>query len=79
MRILASDSSFNQHSEISLAEDIGLSAWSPLTRSMTSDKYLDGARPTGAHLSMYSVSQDVKAVNNSGNFSGSFSMLSITL
>lgn len=39
-------------SEISLNEDIGLLAWSPLTRGMISGKYLDGARPDGARLSI---------------------------
>ena len=39
-------------SEISLAEDVGLLAWSPLTRGMISGKYLDGARPEGARLTI---------------------------
>ncbi len=39
-------------SEISLHEDCGLLAWSPLTRGMLSGKYLDGARPKGARLSI---------------------------
>ncbi len=38
--------------EIAMAEDIGLLAWSPLTRGMLSGKYLDGARPEGARLSI---------------------------
>ncbi len=39
-------------SEISLHEDCGLLAWSPLTRGMLSGKYLDGARPEGARLTI---------------------------
>jgi len=39
-------------SEISLAEEVGLLAWSPLTRGMISGKYLDGARPAGARLTI---------------------------
>ena len=39
-------------SEIALNEDIGLLAWSPLTRGMISGKYLDEARPQGARLSI---------------------------
>lgn len=38
--------------EISHAEDIGLLAWSPLTRGMISGKYLDGASPAGARLTI---------------------------
>ena len=38
--------------EISMAEDIGLLAWSPLTRGMLSGKYLDGKRPEGARLTI---------------------------
>lgn len=38
--------------EIAMAEDIGLLAWSPLTRGMLSGKYLDGARPDGARLTI---------------------------
>ncbi|HEB82943.1 MAG TPA: aldo/keto reductase [Gammaproteobacteria bacterium] len=38
--------------EISLAEDIGLLAWSPLSRGMISGKYLDGARPEGARITI---------------------------
>lgn len=38
--------------EIAMAEDIGLLAWSPLTRGMLSGKYLDGARPEGARLTI---------------------------
>lgn len=34
--------------EISLHEDIGLLAWSPLAGGMISGKYLDGARPAGS-------------------------------
>lgn len=34
--------------EVALAEDIGLLAWSPLSRGMLSGKYLDGARPKGS-------------------------------
>ena len=39
-------------SEMSLAEDVGLLAWSPLTRGMISGKYLNGARPEGARLTI---------------------------
>ncbi|MCC6598877.1 MAG: aldo/keto reductase [Alphaproteobacteria bacterium] len=38
--------------EIAMAEDVGLLAWSPLTRGMLSGKYLDGARPPGARLTI---------------------------
>ena len=38
--------------EISLHESIGLLAWSPLTRGMISGKYLDGAQPEGARLTI---------------------------
>ena len=39
-------------SEISLNEDCGLLAWSPLCRGMISGKYLNGARPEGARLTI---------------------------
>lgn len=39
-------------SEITVNEDIGLLAWSPLCRGMISGKYLNGARPEGARLSI---------------------------
>jgi len=39
-------------SEIAIHEDCGLLAWSPLTRGILSGKYLDGARPAGARLTM---------------------------
>jgi aryl-alcohol dehydrogenase-like predicted oxidoreductase len=39
-------------SEIVLHEDVGLLAWSPLTRGMISGKYLHGARPEGARLTI---------------------------
>lgn len=39
-------------SEIAIHEDCGLLAWSPLTRGMISGKYLNGARPDGARLSI---------------------------
>lgn len=39
-------------SEIALHEECGLLAWSPLTRGILSGKYLDGARPAGARLTM---------------------------
>lgn len=39
-------------SEIALNEDCGLLAWSPLTRGMISGKYLNGARPAGARLTI---------------------------
>ena len=39
-------------SEIALHEDCGLLAWSPLTRGILSGKYLNGARPAGARLTM---------------------------
>lgn len=38
--------------EIALHEDCGLLAWSPLTRGIISGKYLNGARPTGARLTI---------------------------
>jgi len=39
-------------SEISLHEDCGLLAWSPLTRGLISGKYLDGAMPEGTRLAI---------------------------
>ncbi len=39
-------------SEISLHEDCGLLAWSPLTRGILSGKYLKGAQPEGARLTI---------------------------
>ena len=39
-------------SEIAIHEDCGLLAWSPLTRGILSGKYLNGARPEGARLTM---------------------------
>lgn len=39
-------------SEVSLNEDCGLLAWSPLVRGMLSGKYLNGAMPTGARLTI---------------------------
>jgi len=39
-------------SEIALHEECGLLAWSPLTRGILSGKYLDGARPQGARLTI---------------------------
>lgn len=39
-------------SEIALHEDCGLLAWSPLTRGMISGKYLNGAKPEGARLTI---------------------------
>ena len=39
-------------SEIALHEDCGLLAWSPLCRGMLSGKYLDGARPEGARITI---------------------------
>lgn len=39
-------------SEIAIHEDCGLLAWSPLTRGMLSGKYLDGARPEGARITI---------------------------
>lgn len=39
-------------SEIAVSEDCGLLAWSPLCRGMISGKYLNGARPAGARLSI---------------------------
>lgn len=38
--------------EIALAEQCGLLAWSPLTRGILSGKYIDGARPEGARLTI---------------------------
>lgn len=39
-------------SEIALNENIGLLAWSPLARGLLSGKYLDGAHPEGARLTL---------------------------
>lgn len=39
-------------SEIALHQDCGLLAWSPLTRGMLSGKYLNGAQPEGARLTI---------------------------
>ncbi len=39
-------------SEISLYEKCGLLAWSPLSRGILSGKYLNGARPEGARLTI---------------------------
>ncbi len=39
-------------SEFVMAENVGLLAWSPLTRGMISGKYLNGARPAGARLTI---------------------------
>lgn len=39
-------------SEISLHENCGLLAWSPLSRGMISGKYLNGALPKGSRLSL---------------------------
>jgi len=39
-------------SEIALHENCGLLAWSPLTRGILSGKYLGGARPAGARLTI---------------------------
>jgi len=38
--------------EIALHEDCGLLAWSPLSRGMLSGKYLNGARPEGARITI---------------------------
>jgi len=39
-------------SEIAIHEDCGLLAWSPLARGMISGKYLNGAKPEGARLTI---------------------------
>ena len=39
-------------SEITLHEDCGLLAWSPLARGILSGKYLNGAKPEGARLTL---------------------------
>src|SRR5690606_25027807 len=39
-------------SELAHSENIGLLAWSPLTRGILSGKYLNGARPAGARLTL---------------------------
>lgn len=39
-------------SEITINEDVGLLAWSPLCRGMLSGKYLNGVRPEGSRLSI---------------------------
>lgn len=38
--------------EVSMAENIGLLAWSPLATGMLSGKYLDGARPAGSRWTL---------------------------
>lgn len=38
--------------EVAIAEDCGLLAWSPLTRGILSGKYLNGARPEGARITI---------------------------
>jgi aryl-alcohol dehydrogenase-like predicted oxidoreductase len=38
--------------EIAIQEDCGLLAWSPLSRGMLSGKYLNGARPEGARITI---------------------------
>src|SRR5690554_7164775 len=38
--------------EITHCEGIGLLAWSPLARGILSGKYLNGARPAGARLTL---------------------------
>lgn len=38
--------------EIAIHEDCGLLAWSPLARGMLSGKYLNGARPEGARITI---------------------------
>ncbi len=38
--------------EIAIHEDCGLLAWSPLSRGMLSGKYLNGARPEGARITI---------------------------
>ena len=38
--------------EVAAAEDCGLLAWSPLARGIISGKYLNGARPKGARLTI---------------------------
>ena len=38
--------------EISMAEECGLLAWSPLSRGILSGKYVDGARPERTRISM---------------------------
>jgi aryl-alcohol dehydrogenase-like predicted oxidoreductase len=43
--------------EVSIHEDVGLLAWSPLSRGILSGKYLDGARPPGARLSLETRSE----------------------
>ena len=39
-------------SEIAIHEDCGLLAWSPLARGMLSGKYLNGAKPEGARITI---------------------------
>ena len=39
-------------SEVALQEDCGLLAWPPLSRGILSGKYLNGARPEGARLTI---------------------------
>ena len=40
-------------SEISLHEDVGLIPYSPLAQGVLSGKYLDGARPAGARITLF--------------------------
>lgn len=49
--------------EIAVAEDCGLLAWSPLCRGMLSGKYLDGAQPKGARLTL-DTRHDFRSNNN---------------
>lgn len=41
------------HSEISLREEVGLLAYSPLGMGVLAGKYLNGARPAGSRLTLY--------------------------
>ena len=52
--------------EISIAEDCGLLAWSPLATGMISGKYLDGARPEGSRwtLEHRGLARDTKQAND---------------
>lgn len=53
-------------SEIAIAEDCGLLAWSPLAAGMLSGKYIDGARPEGSRWTLLSSkpARDTEQANN---------------
>ena len=52
-------------SEVAIAEDCGLLAWSPLAQGMISGKYIDGARPEGTRWTLLgpNPTRDTKQAN----------------